>query len=167
MGHGLLAPPDPVIVGIQVVLFFISFLTLHFLVFKPYVQLLKLRQARTIGLRDKAAHAREKSAKLQADYDGHMKEERRKVAAWTDGERRKIADAERDIIQAARDQAGKDLQSARKKTDDELKEAQRALSPLAVEFSSAIASRLLGYKVKVPPKNVEGSKSAETETVLN
>ncbi len=167
MGHGLLAPPDLQILGIQAVLFFVSFAALHFLVFKPYVQLLKLRQARTIGMRDKAAHARERSQKLQAEYDSHMREERKKVTAWSDGERRKIADAEREILQAARDQAGKDLQAARKKTEDELKEAQRALSPLAVEFSSAIASKLLGYKVKVPPKSADASKSTETETVLS
>jgi F0F1-type ATP synthase membrane subunit b/b' len=166
MGHGPQLVPDWTLF-IQVVLFFISFLALRFLVFKPYVQLLKLRQSKTVGLRERAAEARARAEKLRIDYEAMMLEERRKSALWTDAERRKVAESERDIIQAARNTAGDELQAARKKTDDELKEAQRALSPLAVEFSSAIASKLLGYKVKVSGKAADSAKSAETETVLS
>jgi F0F1-type ATP synthase membrane subunit b/b' len=166
MGHGPSLAPDITLL-IQVALFFISYFALSALVYKPYVQLLKLRESRTDGLREKAAEARARAQKLQADYETQMREERRKVALWSDAERRKVADSEREIIQAARDQAAKTLQAARKKTDDELREAHRALSPLAVEFSSAIASKLLGYKVKVSPKAAESGKSTETETVLS
>lgn len=166
MGHGPQLIPDATM-GIQMVLFFICFLSLSLLVFKPYVKLLKLRESKTTGLQAKAAESRTHAQKLQQDYEAFMQEERKKVAAWTDGERRKIADAERAVIQEARNEAAKELQTARKKTDDELREAQRALSPLAVEFSSAIASKLLGYKVKVSPKANDSAKGAETETVMN
>ena len=166
MGHGPQLIPDATM-GIQMVLFFISFLALSQLAIKPYVRLLKLRESRTVGLQEKAGENRARAQKLQLDYEAQMAEERKKIAAWTDGERRKIADAERAIIQEARNEASKELQAARKKTDDELREAQRALSPLAVEFSSAIASKLLGYKVKVSPKASDQAKEAETETVMS
>lgn len=162
MGHAPNLMPDYTLF-IQVGLFFVSYVVLSVLVFKPYVKLLKLRESKTTGLREKSAEARVRAQKLQADYEAWMREERKKIAQWTDVERRKIADGERQLIQGARDIAARNLLAARKKTDDELAEARRALSPLAVEFSSSIASKLLGYKVKVTPKAADSSKSSEAE----
>lgn len=166
MGHAPNLAPDFTLF-IQVALFLISFCSLHLLVFKPFVELLKLRESKTIGLRERAAEARTRTQQLQQEYTAFMQEARKKTSAWMDGERRKIADSEREIIQEARNKAAQELLASRKVTEQELKEAQRALGPFAVEFSSAIASKLLGYKVKVSGKAADLAKSLETETVLS
>src|SRR5437868_2662854 len=94
---------------IQLGLFFASWAVLHFLVFRPYLALVHARHEKTAGLKEKAIADREKAERLKNDYETFMKAERKKITTWTDAERKKIAEEEQQTIQAARDEAGRDL----------------------------------------------------------
>lgn len=150
---------------IQLGIFLASWLVLHQLVFKPYVALIKARRDKTTGLVEKATKARARAAQLQSQYEQLMKDERKKVAAWTDEERKKVNDAERDIISAARDEVGNELQALRAKTQADYEKARRDLLPQVGEYSSYIVSKLVGYQVKVPV-SAEAKKSMETESTV-
>lgn len=151
---------------IQMGLFFISYALLHFLVFVPYLRLHDARRAKTSGLKEKALQEREKAEKLREEYDTFMKAERRKAAAWTDEEKKKVAEEERAIISQARDSVGEELKKAREATAQETERVRRDLAPQVVEYSSQIASKLLGRKVSVSASSAASAKRTNTESTV-
>lgn len=165
MGHAPVLVPDYTLF-IQLGIFFASYFVMRALVFKPYLALLAERRAKTVGLKEKALHAREKAAKLQTDYEAHMKQERKKVAAWTDEERKKIADEERAIVEAARGEVAESLATSRAKILADTEQARRDLMPLVNEYSSQIASKLLGRKVNVVAAATSKGQRENSEQVV-
>lgn len=148
MHHEFVLIPDITIV-FQLGLFLASFLALHFLVFKPYQALIHARHEKTTGLKEKALEAEEKAKKFKEEYETFMKGERKKVAGFLEEERRKTSDAERGVIQAARDEVAGELGALRKKVDEEAGAARKELLKLVPDYSSLIASKLTGQKIKV------------------
>jgi len=151
---------------IQMGIFFASWAVLHFLVFRPYVALIKLRKAKTVGLLEKAERDRVEAAQLQEKYETFMKAERKKIVAWTDEERKKINDAEREIVSAARDAMGKELSGIREKIKTQTDQARKELLPQIGEYSSHIVSKLVGYTVKVPATFEPKKPKEKTESTV-
>ena len=150
---------------IQIGIFLACYAVLNVFVFKPYLALLRAREAKTVGLREEAAKNVEKAESLKSQYDTFMKAERKKLASWTDEQRRHIGDEERKLLQRAREEVGAELQSLRSKLKTESERAREALVPLIPEYSSSIATKLVGYQVKVPASAVR-DKSGEAEQVV-
>ena len=153
-------------VWFQMGLFLASWCVLHRMVFLPYLSRQQDRHAKTVGLKTRAQADRERANQLQNDYESFMKAERKTIANWTESERSKIAEEERQIIQRARDQASEDLQSVRVRLLSELESARRELVPQVREYSSQIASRLIGYKVSVPLTLSEGKLVVDAESTV-
>lgn len=148
---------------IQLGLFIASFLVLHFLVFKPYQALLHARHAKTVGLKEKAEEAQVQALKYKEEYETFMRAERKKIAAFSEGEKRKVSDEERTIIQAARDKVADELGALRSKVNSEKEQARKELAPTIPEFSSLIASKLTGQKIKVTASKTDTKKGASAE----
>lgn len=164
MGHTLNLIPDFTLF-IQLGIFLATFLVLRTLVFKPFLKLQSLRRERTEGARAQAAQARETAAKLKQDYETLMRAEHKRIAQWTEEERRKIADEERTLIQIARAAASEELQVGRKKIAADVDQARLDLLPLVSEYSSQIASKLLGRKVVVTPSASSGKHTEREKAV--
>ncbi len=147
---------------IQVALFFASYFVLNALVFKPYLALLKARRDQTIGLKEAAEKDREKAEQLKAEYDAFLKAEKKKIAAWSDEERKKVSDHERSQIQLARDAAAKSNEAVRAALEQETIKAKKALESDVSEFSSAIVSKMLGRKIQV--SGAASTKKSNLET---
>jgi F0F1-type ATP synthase membrane subunit b/b' len=162
MGHesGLL--PDFTFF-IQLGIFIASYVVLQVLVFRPYLSLLRAREEMTTGLKERAIRNRELSDKLRLDYETFMRSERKKLLDWNDNEKRKVLDDEKKIIQAARDQVGSDLQNLREQIQLEAEKVRGDLLPLISDYSSSIASKLLGRTVRVPLSAVSRDKIGEAE----
>jgi len=152
--------------AIQTGIFFACWVVLHYLVFKPYLALLHARHAKTSGLRERAVADRERAEKLKVDYEQFMKAERKKVAGWTDNERRKVGEEERQIVQRARDEASKELQGLRARVTTEYEKARSELLPQVRDYSSHIASKLLGYKVNVPVSQADLNKASDAQSTV-
>lgn len=146
---------------IQVALFFASYFVLSALVYKPYLALLKARREQTIGLIEQAELDKAKAETLRIEYEALMKAERKKIAAWSDEERKKVQDEERAQTQAARDIAAKASEAAREVRDKEKKSAIKSLESSVNEFSSAIVSKMLGRKVQVTGAATEKTVGSE------
>ena len=165
MGHEPVLIPDFTLF-IQLAIFFASFFVMNSLIFKPYVALLNARKEKTVGLKERAHADRDRAVKIKAEYETFMKVERKKIVEWTEAERKKIDEEDRHVLQQARDGVNEELQVLRAKVKADCETARKALLPQVSEYSSQIASKLVGYKV-----NVSGSmdlgQHAETEhTVL-
>src|ERR1041385_6045342 len=104
MGHELNLVPDFTLF-IQIGIFFAAYFVMNALIFKPYLGLLDAQKAKTSGLNEQSYRDKERAQKLQTDYEAFVKSERKKIATWSEDERRKVTDEERKIIQQARDAA--------------------------------------------------------------
>lgn len=165
MGHTPDLIPNSTLL-IQVVIFFACYFVLKALVFKPYLELLKVRAEKTIGLETRANEAVAEAAALKTKYEEHLQVERKKVQAWVEEERRKISEEERKIIQEGRDVASKELDVIRSNSQAELEKAKKELAPLVSEYASAIASKLLGRKVQVSAGDFLSKSSSRSEQAV-
>jgi F0F1-type ATP synthase membrane subunit b/b' len=165
MGHEPQLIPDYTLL-LQLGLFFASYFVLKALIFNPYLSLLEERKAKTTGLREQADRDKERALKLQAEYEKFLKAERKKQAAWSENEHQHVNEEERAIIQKARDAVGEELQVIRTRIQSDLERARKDLFPLISEYSSQIASKLVGYKVKVSGIPGGDYKSESEHTVL-
>lgn len=148
MDHGPVLIPDSTIV-IQIGLFFTAYGLMNHLVFKPYLNLLKMRRGRTSELVKKAAKNRLHAEELTVAVDSALREERKKINQWLDDEKKKVSEEERLILNKARQQASVELEGARVKIGEEVSEARQKLAPMVQDYASQIATRLLGRKVTV------------------
>ena len=152
--------------GIQMGIFFLCWGVLHRLVFKPYVALIHLRHEKTVGLKEQAMTDRESATKLQEKYESLMKEERKKITAMVDAERQTVSEEERRIVQEARASVGEELKALRANVQTEYDRARRELVPQVREYSSHIASKLVGHKLNVPAASVDFSKGSSAESTV-
>lgn len=151
---------------IELALFFVSYFMLKTFVFGPYFQLLEMRRAKTTGLKEKSILDRERAEKLKTDYEVFMKAERKKLNGWMDEERKKISDEERATVQAAREKVGAEMKIIRQSLKDETERARKELSPLVSEFSSQIASKLMGRNVKVSSTATDHTAQSSAESTV-
>ncbi len=140
-------------------LFLIAYGLMYGLVFKPYLRLLAKRRARTSDLMKQSTHARHRAVELQTTVDLALKEERKRLSAWLEEEKKKVSDEERSILAQARQQATGEMETARIKISEEIAEAKQKLTPMIQDYASQIATRLLGRKVVV------SAPSARSQTV--
>ena len=160
MDHAPVLIPDATLL-VQLALFVASYLTLRFLVFKPFVKLLELRRERTSGLRDAAAKATMEAERLKEQHDTFLRSEQKRLTLWTDGERRRVAEEATKILSAARADVDKNVQETRERTKKEMEAARKELTPHIAEYSSQIASKLLGKTVKLKATNGSTSRNDE------
>lgn len=151
---------------IQLGLFFVCYFFLKKFFFGPYLKLIEMRHEKTDGLKAKAAQSHADAEKLKTDYETTMKAERRKLAAWQDEERKKISDEERKQVQAARDTVGEELKHLRAGIATEVEKTRKELAGSVQEYSSQIASKLVGKKIHVTNSPSESSKRPSAETTV-
>ena len=111
----------------------------------------------------KKVEAKQKAETRRAEYEAFMLEERKKTSTWADSERHKISDEAREIVQGGREASNKEVEAIRANREVELGRARKELSPLILEYASAIATRLLGRKVTVssgPSKSASQTEQA-------
>lgn len=150
---------------IQLGIFFGCYFMLNKFVFGPYLALLERRRAKTTGLKEKAIADRQRAEKLRIDYENFLKSERKNLVAFMDDERKKMAEEEKGIIQEARLTVGKSLQVLRERLKQDVAKSREDLAPLVSEYSSQIASKLLGRKVNVSGVSMERN-SEEASPVI-
>lgn len=152
---------------LQLGLFFISFYFLNTFLFKPYLALLDARKAKTSGLKEKAIHDKAQAEKLQHSYEAFMRGERQRLSKWTEEERKKISEAERHEVQRARNEASEVLKKARVELQGAVAKARTELNPMVAEYSSQIASKVLGRKINISGSQVDThARAPEAESVI-
>lgn len=151
----------PTQVGIELGIFFASYGVLNKVLFKPYLELVHARNAKSTELKEKTAQQKIEADKFQLDYENFMKVQRKEVSHWLDEEKKKVADEERAIIEEARNKVAKELAVTRKVAEEQLDIAKKELVPLIEDFSSKIVAKLTGKKVTISSAGVGAKKEVE------
>lgn len=164
MAHETQLIPDSTI-WIQLGIFILTYFTLKYLVFDPYLKLLKLRNEKTKGLLEESAKKRAEAEISKSEYESYMREERKKLSLWLEEERKKISDNERQLLGKVREGVSKDMQVLKDNLAAQVKDVKKELSPSVKEFAEAISSKILGHKVKITSSAKEtSSKESRAHT---
>ena len=143
----------PTQVGIELGIFFASYGVLNKVLFQPYLELVRARNAKSTDLKEKSAQQKVQAEKLQTEYDAFMKIQRKEVAHWLDEERA--------LIEEARNKVAKELAASRKAAEEQLDIAKKELLPLVGDYSSKIVAKLTGKKVTISSAGVVAKKEIE------
>ncbi len=131
----------------QTLPFLVAMVALHFILFRPLLAYLAVRDEATAG-------AREEAAELQAEVDARMTELEASLGAAHAEARAARAEAraealaqEQEILLEARAEADEELKNALERVRAESKDASVTLRSTAVTLSRDIANQVLGRSI--------------------
>lgn len=151
----------PTQLGIELGLFLASYVVLNKVLFKPYLEVIHARNAKSTELKAHTVEDKARAEKLKTEYEDFMKAQRKEVAHWVDEEKKKISEEERKIVEAARNKVAAELATSRKAADEQIDIARKELLPLVGEYSSKIVAKLTGKKVNISSAGLSASKELE------
>lgn len=129
---------------IHLVCFFVSYLALSQLIFKPYLRAYEEREKRTVGNEEHAVRLVREAGDLQGQYEQKAKVVNAQIKSAFDASRVDAGKRYESLVLAAREEAQKLLESSRAQLAKEIQSARKALSAEIPAVSSAIASKLAG-----------------------
>lgn len=135
--------------GIQLVCFLISYLSLHFLILKPYSAALKERENRTVGNEETAVRLIDEASDLHSEYETKARSINSEIKAYFDQSRKEALKDYEGLVVTARAQADQALAQSRAHIASEIQSARRVLSAEVPTVSAAIASKLAGKEISL------------------
>ena len=131
-------------VGIQFVLFLITYIILSNVLFKPYYKAFLTRGEKTVGNTEHAERLLAESHDLEAEYEQKAREMNVKVRAIFEENRQQGMREQEKYMAEARSKAKQILDENKQKVQTEVTRARQDLNKEVTQVSQAIASKLLG-----------------------
>lgn len=135
-------------VFIQLVLFFVAFILLYALVFKPMMALFEAREEAIDGAQDEAKRLQAEVQSKQSEFDAEMS----KVRSTATEERERLKaegqKLETRLLEKVREETQKVMADAKERLDKEAGSARTQLNSATPALAREIASRVLGREVK-------------------
>jgi F0F1-type ATP synthase membrane subunit b/b' len=129
----------------------VSFLVFWFifsrLFFRPFLNLLSLRERRLKDLGDRTEQLLKEARAADEERERKLARVRRQAAATRDSERRRAEAEAAAVIERARADAHVALERARATIEDELTAAERELERMGDALASELAERVLGRRL--------------------
>jgi F-type H+-transporting ATPase subunit b len=132
-----------------VVIILLFYIILRAIFFKPLLQVMAERDARTIGAQKAGESAQAAAAEKVREYQEALKQARAKVYGEQEVARKKLLDERASQVKEARAKATAEVNVAKDRVAVELAAASREVQSLAGQLSAEIAKRLL----QVPPRS--------------
>jgi F-type H+-transporting ATPase subunit b len=132
---------------IQLGIFFIAFLILRALVFRPVMNLFDARAAAMEGSRDRAAEMEQGAEQKREQLESQLRSVRQKASEERDKTRLAAQQLARELTDKARRENTAMLSSAKAQLDAEAKDARTALRSDVTGLARQIAEKLLGRSV--------------------
>jgi F0F1-type ATP synthase membrane subunit b/b' len=132
---------------LQLGCFFVSYVALTELVFKPYLRASNERENRTVGSEGAALKVLEESKALQQDYEKKARVLNAEIKSIYERQAHETHKERNALLTSARHEADHTLEAARRRIAQDLLEAHDTLLGQVPELSSAIASRLAGKEL--------------------
>jgi F-type H+-transporting ATPase subunit b len=126
---------------------------LRSLFFKPLLQVMAEREARTEGARKAADAAQAAAAEKIKQYQEALRQARAKVYAEQEAARKKLLDDRAALLKEARARAGAEVAKAKQRIANESDAARRDLEATLAQLSAEIARRVLQAPPPRPPGN--------------
>lgn len=124
------------------------YLILRSLFFKPLLQVMAERDARTVGARRAAEAAQAAAAEKLKQYQEALKQARAQVYTEQEAARKKLLDERAAFIKEARSKATTQVAEAKARIAEELLAAVREVEATVLQLSEEIVRRIL----QVPPR---------------
>jgi len=121
----------------------VFYLILRALFFKPILQVMAEREARTLGARKSAEAAQAAAAEKLREYEEALRQAKAKVYAEQEAERKKLLDERAAILKDARSKASAEVGKAKERVAGELEAAKRDIEASASQLAAKIAVRVL------------------------
>jgi F-type H+-transporting ATPase subunit b len=132
---------------VQLGLFFVAYLILYTLVFRPMVALFAAREEAIDGAKEEARRLVAEADGLDANFQQKLDGVRVEAGAQRDALRKEGAQREARILADARAATDAELEAAEKKLEAEAAKLRQDLEAKIPALASEIASRLLARKV--------------------
>jgi len=129
------------------VIIIIFYFVLRSLFFKPVLQVMAERQARTLGAQKEAEKAQVAAAEKVKQYEEALRQAKAKVYVEQEAERKKLLDERAGMLKETRAKASEEVGSAKERVSNEVTEAAKEIEVSAVELAREIVRRVL----RVPP----------------
>ena len=131
-----------------VLLILIFYFILRTIFFKPLLQVMAERHARTVGAQKAAEAAQAAAAEKVKQYQEALKQARGKVYAEQEEARKKLLDKRAAQLKDARTKASGEVAAAKDRVAGELAAARRDVESSIAQLSAEIARRIL----QAPPR---------------
>jgi F-type H+-transporting ATPase subunit b len=132
---------------IQFALFLIMLFILSRFLFRPYLAMKDQRAKGIEGARHEAHDMEARAGQMVSDYDAKLTRARQRGGEEKTRLRTEGATHERQVLGAARDQAGKTLDQARARVQADTQKARTALQAEAGILAKQMAKKVLGREV--------------------
>ena len=142
--EGLNLVPDPVILGMNLVLFVVLMVPIYRLLLKPLVTILEQRDARTAGALARAESMTEQSGSVQDALQERLAAARRDAIARRSEILAAAEGEERGLLGQAREEAAAAVDAVRTAVAGELEAVRRSLESDVRELAREVAGRVLG-----------------------
>jgi F-type H+-transporting ATPase subunit b len=139
---------------VLIILFF--YFILRALFFKPLLQVMAEREARTVGAQKAAEAAQAAAAEKVKQYQDALRQARGQVYAEQEAARKKLLDERAVQLKEARTKAAGEVSAAKDRVARELATARRDVEATVAELSAEIARRIL----QSPPRPGRGGAPA-------
>lgn len=133
---------------VQIGIFFVAFLVLRSLVFKPVMALFDAREQAIDGARQAARDMEQEAEGSRAKLEGELKSVRQAANEERENVRGEAQRLAREQTERARADTEKLLSDARAKLDREGEQVRAQMNALVPNLASQIASKLLGREVR-------------------
>jgi F-type H+-transporting ATPase subunit b len=139
----MIGPPDITFV-IQIISFFVLWFGLKRLLFDPVLKVIDERKARTVGVREEAAHLRANATQSEAQFDREITHVRDELGRQADSARHATDAEERQIVATARGQASARLKEQRDQLRAQAESAASALAGESASLANLIVRKVVG-----------------------
>jgi len=145
------APPPLIDIDGTLLLQFLLFVTMVIVLsrflFRPYLKMRDERDKGIAGARHEAHEMESRASKMVADYDAKLTRAKQRGGEERARLRSEGAARERQLLGAARDEAGKILDGARKTISKQTETARATLTAEANVLAKQMAKKILGREV--------------------
>src|SRR6267143_487402 len=131
-----------------VLIILLFYFILRAIFFRPLLQVMAERDARTAGAQKAAEAAQAAAAEKVKQYQDALRQARAQVYAEQDAARKKLLDERAALLKAARARAAAEVTSAKERVAGELAAARKDVEATVAQLSAEIARRLL----QTPPR---------------
>src|SRR3974390_547776 len=126
-----------------IVVVLIFYLVLRSLFFKPILQVMAERQARTIGAQKAAEAAQAAAAERVKQYEEALRQAKAKVYLEQEADRKKLLDERTAFLKEARSKSSAEVTQAKERVSGELQSAKKDIEATALQLAMEIARRVL------------------------
>jgi F-type H+-transporting ATPase subunit b len=121
----------------------IFYFVLRALFFKPVLNVMAERQARTLGAQKEAETAGARAAEKVKEYEEALRQAKGKVYVEQEAERKKLLDERNAFLKDARRKSSAEVAEAKQRVAGELASARRDVETAASQLALEIARRVL------------------------